>query len=179
MRCIERVVIGLMNDAFRSTPSNPTAWFPATPRAWCHCWSHCCTGVCDSLSGQRLRSDTVEQVCRHAECRAGPCCHFCMCTTALQGLFGWLAILVMRRLVPADYGLHRPRRQELSGARYRLGRGVRRVLMTLVDYAPQLWSRTVPHLDYPLLTRKTWSAGCSSKEYLSGRLKRFRFAHCL
>ena len=68
---------------------------------------------------------------------------------ALQGLFGWLAILVMRRRVVADYGLHRPRGSSylVPAILWGLGFGV---LMTLVDYAPQLWSHSVPQLDYPL-----------------------------
>ncbi len=68
---------------------------------------------------------------------------------AFQGLFGWLAIVVMRRLAPADYGLHRPvgKSYLLPAICWGLAFGV---LMTLVDYAPELWSRTVPHLDYPL-----------------------------
>jgi membrane protease YdiL (CAAX protease family) len=70
---------------------------------------------------------------------------------ALQGLFGWLAIVVMRRFVPADYGLHRPTGNSYLAPAISWGLAFG-VLMTLVDYAPELWSRTVPHLDYPLNT---------------------------
>jgi membrane protease YdiL (CAAX protease family) len=71
---------------------------------------------------------------------------------ALQGVFGWLAIIVMRRWVPADYGLHLPRGKSylVPAVLWGVAFGV---LMTLVDYAPELWSRTVPTLDYPLNTQ--------------------------
>lgn len=68
---------------------------------------------------------------------------------AFQLAFALLAIAVFKRIVPADYGLHRPRAKTyvrpavLWGAFFG-------VLMTVVDYAPQLLAHTVPILDYPL-----------------------------
>jgi membrane protease YdiL (CAAX protease family) len=60
-----------------------------------------------------------------------------------------VAIALIKRAVPADYGLHRPRSKTyvrealLWGAFFG-------VLMTLVDYAPQILAHTVPKLDYKL-----------------------------
>jgi membrane protease YdiL (CAAX protease family) len=68
-----------------------------------------------------------------------------------QGLLGLMAIFAMRRLVPADYGLHLPRQKTYLAAS--IGWGILfGVLMTLVDYAPELIQHTTPALDYPLST---------------------------
>ena len=59
------------------------------------------------------------------------------------------AIAVAKRLVPADYGLHRPRGKTYIGVAIVWG-AIFGVLMTLVDYAPQILAHTVPVLDYKL-----------------------------
>ena len=68
---------------------------------------------------------------------------------ALQLLIGLLLIALVKRWVPADYGLHWPRaRTEFLPAV--LWGALFGVIMTLVDYAPQLLARTHPDLGYPL-----------------------------
>jgi hypothetical protein len=69
-----------------------------------------------------------------------------------QLLFALVAIAIIRRFVPADYGLHRPRGKTYLGPAILWG-VVFGILMTLVDYAPQLWAHTTPSLDYPLTQR--------------------------
>jgi uncharacterized protein len=60
-----------------------------------------------------------------------------------------LLIFVLKRWAPADYGLHWPRsRTEFLPAA--LWGALFGVIMTLVDYAPQLLTRTAPTLGYPL-----------------------------
>jgi uncharacterized protein len=60
----------------------------------------------------------------------------------------WL-FLVVKRWVRADYGLHWPRgRTEFAPAL--LWGTLFGIIMTLVDYAPQILSRTPPSLGYPL-----------------------------
>ena len=54
-----------------------------------------------------------------------------------------IAILVVKRLVPADYGLHLPRGKTCIGAAILWGLFFG-VLMTFVDYAPQLLAHTKP-----------------------------------
>ena len=70
---------------------------------------------------------------------------------ALQFLIALAAIAIVKRRVPADYGMHWPRRKTyilpaaLWGALFGL-------IMTVVDYAPQLIAHTKPDLGYPLTT---------------------------
>jgi uncharacterized protein len=68
---------------------------------------------------------------------------------AFQLLFALIAIAVAKFFVPADYGLHLPREKSYvwSAILWGLLFGL---LMTAVDYAPQLIAHTKPHLDYPL-----------------------------
>lgn len=67
----------------------------------------------------------------------------------MQLLLALVAIAVVRRFVPADYGLHWPRQKTyllpalLWGALFG-------VVMTLVDYAPQLIAHTKPDPGFPL-----------------------------
>jgi uncharacterized protein len=68
---------------------------------------------------------------------------------AFQLLFGLLAIAVMKRFVPADYGLHLPRGKTYIGAALLWG-AFFGVLMTVVDYAPHLLALTKPDLGFPL-----------------------------
>jgi hypothetical protein len=66
-----------------------------------------------------------------------------------QCLVALLVIALLRRWVPADYGLHWPGQKTyflpaaLWGALFGL-------IMTVVDYAPQLLSHSKPDLGYPL-----------------------------
>ncbi len=79
----------------------------------------------------------------------GPTLQWLYMQHALQLLIALAAIAVVKRLVPADYGLHRPRGKTyifpaiLWGALFG-------ILMTVVDYAPQLIAHSKPELDYPL-----------------------------
>jgi hypothetical protein len=70
-----------------------------------------------------------------------------------QLLFALLAIAVVKRLVPADYGLHRPRGKTYFAPAILWGL-VFGVLMTLVDYAPELLAHRAPVLEYPLTARR-------------------------
>ncbi|MGH6870115.1 MAG: CPBP family intramembrane glutamic endopeptidase [Rhizomicrobium sp.] len=58
-------------------------------------------------------------------------------------------ILVLKRLVPADYGLHMPRGKSYVRAAVLWGLFFG-VLMTMVDYAPQLLAHTKPDPGFPL-----------------------------
>src|SRR6202789_1501506 len=66
-----------------------------------------------------------------------------------QLLYALIAIAILKRLVPADYGLHWPREKTyiVPAILWGLFFGV---LMTVVDYAPELIARAAPHLDYPM-----------------------------
>jgi hypothetical protein len=68
---------------------------------------------------------------------------------AFQLLYGLIAIAVVKRFVPADYGLHLPRGKTYIGAALLWGLFFG-VLMTLVDYAPNLLAGTKPDLGFPL-----------------------------
>jgi len=70
---------------------------------------------------------------------------------AFQLLLALFAIAILRRRVPADYGLHWPREKTYFGEAI-LGGALFGVLMTLVDYAPQLLAQTTPVLNYKLTT---------------------------
>ena len=66
-----------------------------------------------------------------------------------QFVLALIAIAIVKIFVPADYGLHLPRGKTYCGTALAWGVFFG-VLMTLVDYAPQLIAHTVPKLDYPL-----------------------------
>jgi uncharacterized protein len=68
---------------------------------------------------------------------------------AFQLLLALIGIALIRRWVPGDYGLHWPRQRSFIGTAilWSVGFGV---LMTVVDYAPELLGRTHPVLNYPL-----------------------------
>lgn len=68
---------------------------------------------------------------------------------ALQLLIALIAIAFLKRWVPADYGLHWPRGKSYIGPAVLWG-ALFGVLMTLVDYAPQLLTHTRPDPGYPL-----------------------------
>jgi uncharacterized protein len=79
----------------------------------------------------------------------GPILNWLYMQHAMQLLLALLAIALLKRLVPADYGLHWPR-----GKTYILpailGGALFGVLMLLVDYAPQLLTHVKPDPGYPL-----------------------------
>jgi uncharacterized protein len=72
-----------------------------------------------------------------------------------QLLLALLGIAIARRFVKADFGLHKPPGKTYVGAALGWGIGFG-VLMTLVDYAPQLISHTKPVLDYPVTSANVW-----------------------
>lgn len=67
----------------------------------------------------------------------------------VQCLFALLAIAVVKQYVPADYGLHWPRQKTyiLPAILWGVAFGV---LMTLVDYAPELLAHRKPDPGFPL-----------------------------
>ena len=66
-----------------------------------------------------------------------------------QLLLALIAIAILKRMVPADYGLHRPRGRNYIGPAILWGLFFG-LLMTLWDYFPALLAHSAPHLDYPL-----------------------------
>jgi hypothetical protein len=68
---------------------------------------------------------------------------------AFQLVFGLAAIAIVKRFVAADYGLHLPRGKTYVGAAVLWGIFFG-VLMTAVDYAPQLLNHTRPDLGFKL-----------------------------
>lgn len=68
---------------------------------------------------------------------------------AFQLLLALVAIAVIKRFVPADYGLHRPRGKTYIPEAILWGIAFG-IIMTLIDYAPQIIARVAPPLDYPL-----------------------------
>jgi hypothetical protein len=70
-----------------------------------------------------------------------------------QLLLALIAIAALKRFVPADFGLHLPAGKTYITPAILWGIAFG-VLMTVVDYAPQIWARHAPMLGYPL-TAKT------------------------
>jgi hypothetical protein len=68
---------------------------------------------------------------------------------ALQFLLALIAIAIVKRFVPADYGLHWPRGKTYIAPAILWGVAFG-VIMTLVDYAPQLLTHTKPDPGFPL-----------------------------
>jgi membrane protease YdiL (CAAX protease family) len=66
---------------------------------------------------------------------------------AFQLALALIAVAALKRLVPADYGLHRPRGKSYVGAAVAWG-VIFGVAMTLVDYAPQILAHRAPKLGY-------------------------------
>jgi hypothetical protein len=85
----------------------------------------------------------------HTPSPKGPTLPWLYIHHAFQLAFALIAILVVKRFVPADYGLHAPREKSYVGAAILWGIFFG-VLMTVVDYAPQLIALTKPTLAYPL-----------------------------
>ena len=87
----------------------------------------------------------------HTPSPRGPTLPWLYIHHAFQFAFALVAILIVKRFVPADYGLHAPRGKTYVGAAILWGIFFG-VLMTAVDYAPQLIAHTKPMLGYPLTT---------------------------
>jgi CAAX protease family protein len=87
----------------------------------------------------------------HTPSPEGPTLPWLYMHHALQFLLALLAIAIVKRFVPADYGLHWPRGKTyiLPAILWGVAFGV---IMTLVDYAPQLLTHTKPDPGFPLTT---------------------------
>jgi hypothetical protein len=79
----------------------------------------------------------------------GPTLEWLYVQHGFQLLLALVTIAVLKRFVRVDYGLHPPRGKTYYGQAILWG-AFFGVLMTLVDYAPQLLSHAVPKLAYPL-----------------------------
>ncbi|HWA90146.1 MAG TPA: CPBP family intramembrane glutamic endopeptidase [Rhizomicrobium sp.] len=69
----------------------------------------------------------------------------------MQFVLALIAIAIVKRMVPADYGLHMPEDKSYVGWAVLWGLFFG-VLMTAVDYAPNLIEHTAPKLGYPPTT---------------------------
>jgi uncharacterized protein len=87
----------------------------------------------------------------HTPSQHGPTLPWLYMQHGLQLLVALPAIALLKRLVPADYGLHWPRGKTYILPAIAWGT-LFGILMTLVDYAPQLLAHSKPTLDYPLTT---------------------------
>jgi membrane protease YdiL (CAAX protease family) len=85
----------------------------------------------------------------HTPSPEGPTLPWIYAHHGYQLLVALIAIVIVKRFVPSDYGLHWPRGKTYIGAAVLWG-ALFGVLMVLVDYAPQLLARTKPDLGYPL-----------------------------
>ena len=85
----------------------------------------------------------------HTPSPAGPMLPWLYAQHGFQLLIALIAIAITRWRVPADYGLHLPRGKTCLGAAILWG-AIFGVLMTLVDYAPQLIAHVKPDPGYPL-----------------------------
>jgi hypothetical protein len=100
----------------------------------------------------------------HTPSPRGPVLQWLYMQHAFQAIIALGVIALFKRLVPADYGLHRPRAKTYIAPAPLWG-ALFGVLMTLVDYAPQLLARTKPELGY--CTRSRWA--CSTRTGSRGR----------
>jgi uncharacterized protein len=85
----------------------------------------------------------------HTPSPHGPTLPWLYMQHAVQCLFALLAIAVVKRYVPADYGLHWPRQKTYIRPAILWG-VLFGVLMTLVDYAPELLAHRKPDPGFPL-----------------------------
>jgi uncharacterized protein len=85
----------------------------------------------------------------HTPSPGGPLLAWLYAQHGFQLLVALIAIAIIRRFVPADYCLHWPTGKTYIGAAILWGVAFG-ILMTVVDYAPQLLLHTTPKLDYPL-----------------------------
>ena len=91
----------------------------------------------------------------HTASPYGPTLPWLYMQHAFQLLVALIVIAVLKYLVPADYGLHRPREKSyvLPAILWGVFFGV---LMTAVDYAPQLIAHTRPNAGFPLTPSNVW-----------------------
>jgi membrane protease YdiL (CAAX protease family) len=92
----------------------------------------------------------------HTPSPYGPTLQWLYMQHAFQLLVALIVIAVLKfKLVPADYGLHRPRGKNyiLPAILWGCFFGV---LMTVVDYAPQLIAHTKPDPGFPLTPGNIW-----------------------
>jgi membrane protease YdiL (CAAX protease family) len=87
----------------------------------------------------------------HTPSPRGPVLPWLYTQHGLQFLIALGAIAIVKRRVPADYGLHWPR-HKTSIVPAALWGALFGVIMTVVDYAPQIIAHTTPDLGYPLTT---------------------------
>jgi membrane protease YdiL (CAAX protease family) len=85
----------------------------------------------------------------HTPSPRGPALPWLYSQHAFQLIVALIAIAIMKRLVPADYGLHAPHAKSYFGAAILWGLFFG-ILMTAVDYAPHLIAGTKPDLGFPL-----------------------------
>lgn len=87
---------------------------------------------------------------------SGPVLPWLYSQHAFQLLVALVAIAVLKiRLVPADYGLHWPRGKSYIWPAILWGTFFG-ILMTVVDYAPQLMAHTKPDPGFPLTPANIW-----------------------
>jgi membrane protease YdiL (CAAX protease family) len=92
----------------------------------------------------------------HTPSPYGPTLQWLYAQHALQLLVALVVIAIMKfRLVPADYGLHWPRGKSYIWPAILWG-SFFGVLMTVVDYAPQLLAHTKPQPGFPLTPNNIW-----------------------
>ena len=92
----------------------------------------------------------------HTPSPHGPTLPWLYMQHGLQLLLALIVIAVLKfRLVPADYGLHWPRGKTYIWPAILWG-GFFGVLMTVVDYAPQLMAHTRPNPGFPLTPANIW-----------------------
>jgi hypothetical protein len=91
----------------------------------------------------------------HTASPYGPTLPWLYMQHAFQLLVALIAIAILKYLVPADYGLHLPRGKSyvLPAILWGVFFGV---LMTVVDYAPQLIAHTKPDPGFPLTPSNVW-----------------------
>ena len=91
----------------------------------------------------------------HTASPHGPTLPWLYMQHGFQLLVALIVIAVLKYLVPADYGLHAPRRKTyvLPAILWGVFFGV---LMTLVDYAPQLIAHIKPNPGFPLTPSNVW-----------------------
>jgi hypothetical protein len=92
----------------------------------------------------------------HTPSPYGPTLQWLYAQHAFQLLVALVVIAIMKfRLVPADYGLHWPRGKSYIWPAILWG-SFFGVLMTAVDYAPQLLAHTKPEPGFPLTPNNIW-----------------------
>ncbi|HTB88850.1 MAG TPA: CPBP family intramembrane glutamic endopeptidase [Steroidobacteraceae bacterium] len=86
----------------------------------------------------------------------GPTLPWLFSQHALQLMLALIVIAVLKfKLVPADYGLHWPRGKTYIGPAILWGIGFG-ILMTIVDYVPQLLAHTKPAANFPHTPGNIW-----------------------